>query len=177
MHPLWLYTWAQCRGQRQKCPSSSFLLEQIWLHSFPAAAWGTGFWSSSIWVPTAEPPLWDTGESWHTLNYWELLRKQMVASTITKVWEAKRSSGWADRQSSFPTGDQSVKTGGMTVLSNVQHRESRKRRKQEYVPSKRTRWISRSLNEMEINDLQNREFKIIVTNVLAKARNGTCEQR
>lgn len=33
--PLWLYTLAQCRGSRQKCPPSSFSLKEAGLHSFP----------------------------------------------------------------------------------------------------------------------------------------------
>ena len=38
-------------------------------------------------------PQWDTNRSWHILNYWEPLRANKAAWTITKVWETTKSSG------------------------------------------------------------------------------------
>lgn len=46
------------RGSRQKHLYLSFSLEKIWIHTFPAAAWGSGLnqpacgtWQGSYWLP------------------------------------------------------------------------------------------------------------------------------
>lgn len=95
---------------KQKCLFPCFSLEEEWVHSSPAAAWGSGFQSAFIQAPNGILS-WDTVWSWHTLNHWEPLRTKKMTWTITKLWDTTRSSGQADWQGWFPTWDHSVKIG------------------------------------------------------------------
>lgn len=119
----------------------------------------------------------DTDGPWHTLDSSEPLRTKMVVATSVKVREAPRSLIGADWQVSSFLWGQLVKIGRVGCLYHLlrnKHRESRKMKNREYVPSKEQDRNPASSNRNKW--ILNRTFKMPVIKMISEVKR-TCVRK
>lgn len=132
----------------------------------------SGFWSA--WYKRG---LWffPLGH-WWILAHWqpmETTKNKESACTITKFWETIRSSSQGVNNHHFLDKTSLSTPGKVAFLSNMKEPTQVKGKEElkEYVVNKRQNKSPEiSLNKTQINDLLNREFKIMKVQMLLKVR-------